>query len=791
MALWRLAWVVMAMLPACPCRLVPRVSFSAGSPGRLLTVFTNPNITNTTTLLLGKDGETLVVGARDAVISLDVGRPGVMEMKSKVDWFPSSEDLEHCSVKGQKTKDCHNFIRVLQFLNSTHMYACGTFAFSPQCAYIDSRDFALTYGPSGEPDTGRGRCPYNPYQRNTAITVYGELYVSGVADYLGIRPVISRYLSKGSRDLKLDDTPGLLDEPTFISSAFIPSEEKVYFFFREVGGEYDFFEKLIVPRIAQVCTSDMGGQRTLQKRWTTFVKAQLLCQATNELPYNILQDVVTLPPPEGATDDETLFYGIFGSQWPGGNSGKSAVCAFQLRDVKKVFSGNYKVLNRDTLRWSTRLQEKEANPGECGLHNASDSTLRFVKENFLADLGVPPHGKAPALVSADHRYRRIAVQTTRGADGRDYTVLFLLTESGFLQKVVLLDQGPHIIEEVQVFQQPQAVSNLLLSVSKGVVFVGTSHGVVRVPVSNCSYYWSCAECVLSRDPFCAWDPHRQACAEVSSIPADASQDVAGVNVAGMCSEATITPRARSGQPRTPTEEEVLVSLNEVVTLRCPGTSRLASLLWEGPSGPLAPELYLQRDDGRLSFLASALTLGPHRCYSLESGHQQALALYAVTQRDAPAGGPAQTPTPGAAPTGGVTPSAPARQPGGGPAAETTSEAPSHTAAPEPTTGSRAPVPAATRNPSAAERPGPAPDPPQGRSYYEELVAVSVLLALALCALTAGALCWLRQRCRRKAAPQVYPRRASEADVPQEHDPLAPTPPNCSRASLRSPWRTAR
>lgn len=34
--------------------------------------------------------------------------------------------------------DCPNFIRVLQFLNSTHMYACGTFAFSPRCTYIVS-----------------------------------------------------------------------------------------------------------------------------------------------------------------------------------------------------------------------------------------------------------------------------------------------------------------------------------------------------------------------------------------------------------------------------------------------------------------------------------------------------------------------------------------------------------------------------------------------------------------------------------------------------------------------------
>lgn len=64
-----------------------------------------------------------------------------------------------------------------------------------------------------------------------------------------------------------------------------------------------------------MCQSDVGGQRTLQRRWTTFAKAQLLCQADNELPYNVIQDMDTLPPAEGAPADDTLFYGIFNSQW--------------------------------------------------------------------------------------------------------------------------------------------------------------------------------------------------------------------------------------------------------------------------------------------------------------------------------------------------------------------------------------------------------------------------------------------------------------------------------------------
>ncbi len=29
----------------------------------------------------------------------------------------------------------------------------------------------MATGPSGKPEGGRGRCPYDPYQKNTAITV--------------------------------------------------------------------------------------------------------------------------------------------------------------------------------------------------------------------------------------------------------------------------------------------------------------------------------------------------------------------------------------------------------------------------------------------------------------------------------------------------------------------------------------------------------------------------------------------------------------------------------------------
>ncbi|XP_068189821.1 semaphorin-4A isoform X2 [Antennarius striatus] len=763
---------LLGLLSPCLTGPTPRVSFSLGTPGRRVSRFTSPDVSNTTTLLLSDDEETLYVGARDAVLALDVSHKDAIILRGKLDWSPSEKDLEQCSMKGKKMSDCPNFIRVLQFLNSTHIYACGTFAFSPHCTSINSETLTMSL----KLDEGRGRCPYDPYQRNTAIIVDGELYTGTVADYRGNRPVISRHLSGGVHvDLKLDDTLGWLEDPTFISSSFIADEEKIYFFFSEVGREYDFVDKFIVSRVSQICMSDVGGQRTLQRRWTTFAKAQLLCQAENELPYNVLQDIDALPPAEGAPTDDTLFYGIFTSQWSV-TSGRSAVCSFRQADIRSVFSGNYKVLNRDTLRWSTRVQEKVANPGECGLHNASDNALRFVKDNFLTDRSVFPSGRGPTLVSADHTYTHLTVHRVHAPHSRAYTVLFLLTDSGFLHKAVLLPGGVHIVEELQVFEPPQPILSMKLSISKGLVYVGTSGGLVGVPAANCSFYWTCAQCVLARDPFCGWDPVSRACVGASSDHTHLGQDVDGGNVKEVCGVSSMN-RDRFCPSKRSSGELVWVSLNEVVRLQCSATSRLSRQTWERPNSRLSPDLYLHLEDGGLSFVATPTTLGHYLCLSSEHGHEQTMAVYLVKQKSSPL---AQTP-PGANTRPRADPVPPTRsvtRPRPGPGPDTTVEHEGTEAKPTRSNrGSTRPpgsnltlrADGAWQKDSGHQGGGPLL-PLQGPCYLRELVLVSVLLVLCLSLLITSFLYAVRQRCHRRTAPQVAtPTRDPDRRTPTEQD----------------------
>lgn len=57
---------------------------STGSPGRHLTRFSCRDVSNTTTLLLSEDGDMLYVGARDAVLALDVSHKDAIILRSKV-----------------------------------------------------------------------------------------------------------------------------------------------------------------------------------------------------------------------------------------------------------------------------------------------------------------------------------------------------------------------------------------------------------------------------------------------------------------------------------------------------------------------------------------------------------------------------------------------------------------------------------------------------------------------------------------------------------------------------------
>lgn len=77
-------------------------------------------------------------------------------------------------------------------------------------------------------------------------------------------------------------------------------------------------------------------------------------------------------------------------------------------------------------------------------------------------------------------------------------------------------------------------------------------------------------------------------------------------------------------------------MNEAVRLQCQKPSNLATLTWTSPRFRNLPEkLFILSADGSLSFLATADTFGIYRCEAVEGGYKEEVASYAVRQIASP------------------------------------------------------------------------------------------------------------------------------------------------------------
>uniref|UniRef100_A0A665UC66 Semaphorin 4D n=1 Tax=Echeneis naucrates TaxID=173247 RepID=A0A665UC66_ECHNA len=494
--------------------------------------FSEPGIFNYSTLLLSETRDALFVGAREAIFELS--KKNVTVRNNKVQWTVAEDPMLMCTLKGKsQERDCLNYIRVLQVIDDDRLYVCGTHAFQPQCDYLNLADFSL----HGQPEDGRGKCPFDPSQSFTTVMVDGELYSGTAYNFLGSEPIISKY-SPFQSLLRTEYSTSWLNEPSFVFADVIREgrnkaygeDDKIYYFFTEVSVEYEFFGKLLIPRVARVCKGDLGGQRTLQKKWTSFLKAKLVCSMPElNFVFNVVHDIFILKESDWR---DTVIYGVFTSQW--GNVGLSAVCAYNMTAVEDVFSKG-KYMQKATVEQSHTKWVRyngitpSPRPGACinnqmreqnissSLH-LPDKTLQFVRDHPLLEDPVLPMGNGPRLITKDVNYTQIVVERVRALDGNIYDIIFTGTDKGVLHKSVVYEEGVHTVEEIQLLKNSEPIKNLLLSSETQSLYAGSDSGVVQSPTAFCGRYSSCDGCVLARDPHCAWDRHTAA----SSSPVDTS-----------------------------------------------------------------------------------------------------------------------------------------------------------------------------------------------------------------------------------------------------------------------------
>ncbi|NXA44310.1 SEM4C protein, partial [Eudromia elegans] len=102
-------------VPGASWSAVPRTTVPFAELRDAAKRFSRGGISHYVTLTLDEAEALLYVGAREALFALATG---TVELKAAT--------------------DCFNYVRFLQSYNSSHLYACGTYAFQPKCAYIVS-----------------------------------------------------------------------------------------------------------------------------------------------------------------------------------------------------------------------------------------------------------------------------------------------------------------------------------------------------------------------------------------------------------------------------------------------------------------------------------------------------------------------------------------------------------------------------------------------------------------------------------------------------------------------------
>ncbi|XP_041110549.1 semaphorin-3D [Polyodon spathula] len=487
---------------------------------------------NFQTLLLDEERGLILLGAKDHIFLL--GLDDLNKNPRKIHWPASKEKFEQCKLAGKNAyTECANFIRVLHSYNKTHVYACGTGAFHPVCGFIETggRGEETTFRLNKQSlESGRLKCPFDPWQPFASVLTDEYLYAGTASDFLGKDTTFTRSLGPpyDRHYLRTDISEHYwINEGKFIAAhqipdTYNPDDDKIYFFFRETSREGSVFDKTIFSRVARVCKNDVGGLRSLTNKWTTFLKARLVCSIPGpdgvDTHFDELQDMFLL-----STKDERnpIVFGVFtttSSIFKG-----SAVCVYRMADIRAVFNGPYAHKEGPDHRW-VEYEGKipYPRPGTCPSRTYDplikttkdfpDDVISFIKYHPMMYRPVYPMTAEPVFtrINVDYQLTQIVVDRVGAEDGQ-YDVMFLGTDVGTVLKVVSVTKENWVTEEVvleelQVFKAPSPILSMEMSSKQQQLFIGSRDGLVQLSLHRCDTYGKvCAECCLARDPYCAWD----------------------------------------------------------------------------------------------------------------------------------------------------------------------------------------------------------------------------------------------------------------------------------------------
>lgn len=515
------------------------------------------NSTDYRILLKDEDHDRMYVGSKDYILSLDLH--DINREPLIIHWPASQQRIDECVLSGKNSNgECGNFIRLIQPWNRTHLYVCGTGAYNPVCTFVNRGRKAQDYIFYLEPErleSGKGKCSYDPKVDTVSALINEELYAGVYIDFMGTDAAIFRTMGKQTAMRTDQYNSRWLNDPAFVHAQLIPdsaerNDDKLYFFFREKSTDAPQ-SPVVYSRIGRICLNDDGGHCCLVNKWSTFLKARLICSVPGpdgiETHFDELQDVFIQQTQDVKNPIIYAAFAASGSVFKG-----SAVCVYSMADIRMVFNGPFAHKEGPNYQWMPYTGKMPyPRPGTCpgGTFTPSmkstkdypDEVINFMRTHPMMYNGVYPIHRQPLVVrtGVNYKFTTIAVDQVDAADGR-YEVLFLGTDRGTVQKVIVLPKDDLeteelMLEEVEVFKVPVPIKTMTISSKRQQLYVSSTIGVTHLALHRCDVYGeACADCCLARDPYCAWDGKSCSRYSASSKRRSRRQDVRHGNPIRLC-----------------------------------------------------------------------------------------------------------------------------------------------------------------------------------------------------------------------------------------------------------------
>ncbi|KAK6488175.1 semaphorin-3A [Huso huso] len=605
------------------------------------------------TFLLDEEKGRLLVGAKDHIFSFNL--IDINKDYQKIVWPASPTRRDECKWAGKDIlKECSNFIKVLQTYNQTHLYVCGTGAFHPICAYLDigkhleDNVFRLE---TSHFENGRGKSPYDPKLQSASLLIDGELYSGTAADFMGRDFAIFRTLGQHHPIRTEQHDSRWLNDPRFVSTHLIPEsdnpeDDKIYLFFRENAMDGEHSGKATHARIGQLCKNDFGGHRSLVNKWTTFLKARLICSVPGsngiDTHFDELQDVFLM---SSKDPKNPLIYAVFTTS---SNIFKgSAVCMYSMSDVRRVFLGPYAHRDGPNYQWVPfQGRVPYPRPGTCpsktfggfdSTKDLPDDVITFARSHPAMYNPVHPISHRPIIIKTDvdYQFTQIVVDRVDAEDGQ-YDVLFIGTDVGTVLKVVSIpketwrDLEEVLLEEMTVFREPIAITAMDISTKQQQLYLGSAIGVSQMPLHRCDVYGkACAECCLARDPYCAWDGTECSRYFPTSKRRTRRQDIRNGDPVTQCSDLQHHDELNG---KGNLEERIIYGVeNSSTFLECSPKSQRALVYWQfhkqnedRKDEIKADDRFIRTEQGLLIRSLQRQYSGIYYCQTVEHGFMQTL-----------------------------------------------------------------------------------------------------------------------------------------------------------------------